>query len=214
MRRSRSDAAETRERIVSTASKIFLEKGLESVGMRDIMAAVGLTPGGFYRHFESKEQLIAEANDAAFRRLLEMLEAQTAGKSGVEGLETIVSLYLNQSQREGNTYLCPLSMNSGELSRCEPQVRAIALSGYQRFVQMVADRITHVKEAEALAIAGGVVSAMVGAVTLANLAPNKAGARAILSSGHAAVRTLLSLMGGVTTRNDSTTSQRKRSVRE
>jgi TetR/AcrR family transcriptional regulator, transcriptional repressor for nem operon len=214
MRRSRSDVAETRERIVSTASKMFLEKGLESVGMRDIMAAVGLTPGGFYRHFESKEQLIAEANDAAFRRLLEMFEAQTAGKSAAEGLETMVSLYLNQSQREGNTYLCPLSMNGGELSHCQPQVQAIALSGYQRLAQMVADRITHVKKAEALAIAGGVVSTLMGAVTLANLAPNKAAARTILSNGHAAVRTLLFPIGSVPTRNDSTTGQRKRSVRE
>jgi TetR/AcrR family transcriptional regulator, transcriptional repressor for nem operon len=195
MRRSRSDAAETRERIVSTASKMFLEKGLESVGMRDIMAAVGMTAGGFYRHFESKGQLIAEANEAAFDRLMEMFETQTAGKSAAEALNVIVSRYLNQSQTEGDTHLCPLSMNGGELSHCEPQVRAIALNGYQRMVQMVADRITHVKKAEALAIAGGVVSTMVGAVTLAHLAPNKAAAGAILSDAHGVIKTLLSGAG-------------------
>jgi TetR/AcrR family transcriptional repressor of nem operon len=197
MRRSRSEAAETRERIVSTASKMFLEKGLESVGMRDIMAAAGLTPGGFYRHFESKEQLIAEANDAAFGRLMEMFEAETAGKSNAEALEIIVWRYLNQSRVEENTFRCPLSMNGGELSHCEPQIRAIALSGYQRLVQMIADRITHVKKAEASAIAGGVVSTMVGAVTLANLAPDKAAAGAILSNAHGVIRTLLSATGAV-----------------
>jgi TetR/AcrR family transcriptional repressor of nem operon len=195
MRRSRSEAAETRERIVSTASKMFLEKGLESVGMRDIMAVAGLTPGGFYRHFASKEQLIAEANSAAFGRLLEMFEAETAGKSNAEALEIIVWRYLNQSQVEENTFRCPLSMNGGELSHCEPQVRAIALSGYQRMVELIADRITHVKRAEALAIAGGVVSTMVGAVTMANLAPTKTPASTILSNAHGVIRTLLSVTG-------------------
>jgi len=174
---------------------MFLEKGLESVGMRDIMAAAGLTPGGFYRHFESKEQLICEANDAAFHHLLEMFESRTAGKPAAEALEIIVSLYLNQSQREGNTFRCPLSMNGGELSHCEPQVRAIALNGYQRTVQMVADRIEQVNKAQALAIAGGVVSTMVGAVTMANLAPNEEAAGAILSNAHGVIRTLLSVAG-------------------
>jgi TetR/AcrR family transcriptional regulator, transcriptional repressor for nem operon len=197
MRRSRSDAAETRERIISTASKMFLEKGLEAVGMRDIMSAAGLTPGGFYRHFESKEQLIGEANKAALIRLLVMFETQTAGKSAADALETMVSLYLNQSQREGNTLLCPLSMNGAELSHCEPQVRAIAIDGYQQMVQLVADRVTHVSKAEALAIAGGVVSTMVGAVTMANLAAEKAAAGAILSNAHGVIRTLLFQAGAV-----------------
>jgi len=197
MRRSRSEAAETRERIVSTASKMFLEKGLESVGMRDIMAAAGLTPGGFYRHFDSKEQLIAEANSAAFDHLLEMFEAQTTGKPTEEALEIIVSLYLNQSRREGNTFLCPLSMNGTELSHCAPEVRGIAFSGYQRMVEFIADRVTHVSDAEALVIAGGVVSTMVGAVTMANLASTKTAASAVLSNAHGVIRTLLSGAGAV-----------------
>jgi TetR/AcrR family transcriptional repressor of nem operon len=83
-------------------------------------------------------------------------------------------------------------MNGGELSHCEPQVRAIALSGYQRMVELVADRMTHVKKEEAVAIASGVVSTMVGAVTMANLAPNKAAAAVILNDAHALIRTLLS----------------------
>jgi TetR/AcrR family transcriptional repressor of nem operon len=197
MRRSRNDAAETRERILSTASKMFLEKGLESVGMRDIMTAVGLTPGGFYRHFASKEQLIAEANDAAFHRLMEMFETQTAGKSADDALEIIVSLYLNQSQREGNTFHCPLSMNGAELSHSLPEVRAVALRGYQRMVDLIADRVTHGSEVEALAIAGGVVSTMVGAVTMSNLAPTKTAASAILNNAHGVIRTLLSGAGAI-----------------
>ena len=62
MRRSRLETEETRKRILSTASRLFLERGLAAVGTREVMAGAGLTPGGFYRHFASKEHLIAEAN--------------------------------------------------------------------------------------------------------------------------------------------------------
>ena len=197
MRRSRSEAAETKERILSTASKMFLEKGLEAVGMRDIMSAAGLTPGGFYRHFESKEELIAEANRAAFDRLLAMFETQTAGMQAAEALDRIVWLYLNQSQGEGNSFRCPLSMIGGELSHCEPQVRAVAVDGYQRLVQLVADRLTELGRDDAFAAASGVVSTMTGAVMLANIALDNAKAKAILSNAHAAVKALLDPTGSV-----------------
>jgi TetR/AcrR family transcriptional repressor of nem operon len=195
MRRSRSEAAETRERIVTTASKMFLERGLEAVGMRDIMSAAGLTPGGFYRHFESKEQLIAEANSAAFDRLLAMFKMQTSGKPPAEALDTIVSVYLNQSQMEGNTFFCPLSMIGAELSHCEPQVRAIAFDGYQRVVRLVADLLTDLGRDGAFTTASSVVSMMAGAVTLANIAPDKEAARSVLSNAHAVIRSILSPVG-------------------
>jgi len=197
MRRSRSEAAETKERILSTASKMFLEKGLEAVGMRDIMSAAGLTPGGFYRHFESKEQLIAEANKAAFDRLLAMFEMQTAGMPAAEALDRIVWLYLHQTQGEGNTFRCPLSMVGGELSHCEPQVRAVAVDGYQRLVELVADRLTELGRDDAFAAASGVVSTMTGAGMLANIALDNAKAKAILSNAHAAVKALLDPTGSV-----------------
>jgi TetR/AcrR family transcriptional repressor of nem operon len=197
MRRSRSDAAETRERIVSTASKMFLEKGLEAVGMRDIMSAAGLTQGGFYRHFVSKEQLIAEANRVAFDRLLAMFETQTAGMPAAEALDRIVWLYLHQTQVETNNFRCPLATIGAELSHCEPQVRTVAIDGYQRVVKLLADRLMDLGRDDALATASGVVSMMTGAVMVANIAPDKAAAHSILSNAHAAVTALLAPTGDV-----------------
>jgi TetR/AcrR family transcriptional repressor of nem operon len=189
MRRSRSATAETRERIVSTASGLFLKKGLEAVGMRDIMSAAGLTPGGFYRHFESKEELIAVANQAAFDHLMAMFEDRTKGKSPAEALETIIFLYLNQSQHEGNTYLCPLSMVGAELGHCGLKVREVAMEGRQRLVQFVADRLMHLGKSEALTTASGVVSTMAGAVMLSNMAPDQATASAILKDAQVLIKT-------------------------
>src|SRR5664280_3505366 len=121
MRKSRAQAAETRARILSTATKMFLDKGLATVGMRDVLAGASLTPGGFYRHFESKDRLIAEASSAAFDRAYAMLESETVGKSPAQAVERIISVYLGQSQVSEKPYLCPLAMLGAELSHSDPQ---------------------------------------------------------------------------------------------
>src|SRR5215471_1322422 len=68
MRVSREKAAENRERIVDTASRLFREKGFDGIGLDAIMRDAGLTHGGFYRHFKSKDDLAAEAVTLALRR--------------------------------------------------------------------------------------------------------------------------------------------------
>ena len=191
MRKSRAETSESKARILSTASKMFLDKGLETVGMRDIMAGAGLAPGGFYRHFGSKDRLIAEASHAALDRAFEMLESETVGKSPAQAVERIISVYLGQSQVRERPYLCPLAMLGAELRHSDPQVRAIAINGYQRIVQLIAKHLTTLTRRRALATASGIVSALVGAVTLAEIAPEPAIARAILSNAKALIRELV-----------------------
>jgi TetR/AcrR family transcriptional repressor of nem operon len=188
MRKSRAEAAQTRGRIVLTATKMFLEKGLGGVGTRDVMAAARLTRGGFYRHFASKEQLIAEANGSAFDRLNDMFANETRGMSPTEALEKILALYLGQSRRNKQPYLCPLAMLGAELSHSDQQVRAVAMNGYQRLVQLVADQLGHLTRREAIATASGILSTLVGAVTLAEIAPDAATANTILSNARALIQ--------------------------
>lgn len=191
MRKSRAETSESKARILSTASKMFLDKGLETVGMRDIMAGAGLAPGGFYRHFGSKDRLIAEASHAALDRAFEMLEGETVGKSPAQAVERIISVYLGQAQVRGRPYLCPLAMLGAELRHSDPQVRAVAINGYQRIVQLIAKHLTTLTRRQALATASGIVSALVGAVTLAEIAPEPPIARAILSNAKALIRELV-----------------------
>ena len=191
MRKSRIQAAETRARILSTASTMFLDKGLGTVGMRDVMAGANLTPGGFYRHFPSKDQLIAEATSAVFDRAFAMLESETVGKSPAQAVERIVSVYLGQAQVTNKPFLCPLAMLGAELRHSSPQVRAIANHGYQRIVQLIASRLENRTRRAALVTAGGIVSTLVGAVTLAEIAPEPAIASAILSNAKALIRELV-----------------------
>src|SRR5260370_25985605 len=79
MRRSRQDAAATRERIVEAASREFRLNGIEE-GLEDIMKTAGLTHGGFYKHFESKSQLISEPPALAFDPLVGWLQNPIEGK--------------------------------------------------------------------------------------------------------------------------------------
>jgi TetR/AcrR family transcriptional regulator, transcriptional repressor for nem operon len=191
MRKSRAETAETRARILSTASRMFLDKGLGAVGMRDVMAGASLTPGGFYRHFGSMDRLIAEANSAALDRAFAMLVGETAGKSQAQAVQRIVSVYLGQSQVADKPYLCPLAMLGAELRHSNPQVRAIAINGYQRIVQLIASRLQNRTRRAAQVAASGIVSTLVGAVTLAEIAPEPAIASAILSNAKAVIRELV-----------------------
>jgi TetR/AcrR family transcriptional regulator, transcriptional repressor for nem operon len=188
MRKSRAETAQTRDRIVSTAAKMFLEKGLSGVGTRDIMAAAGLTQGGFYRHFASKEQLIAEANGTAFDRLRDMFAMLTLGMSPPEAVDKILAVYLGQSRGKKQPYLCPLAMLGVELSHSDRQVRSVAMKGYQRLIELVADQLRPMARRKALATASGIISTLVGAVTLAGIAPDPATATAILSNARALVK--------------------------
>ena len=159
--------------------------------MRDVMAGSSLTPGGFYRHFRSKDRLIAEANSAAFDRAFAMLENETVGKSPAQAVERIVSVYLCQSQVTEKPYLCPLAMFGAELRHSDPQVRAIAINGYRRIVQLIADHLEHRTRSGALATASGIVSTLVGAVTLAEIAPDPAMASAILRNAKVLIKGLI-----------------------
>src|SRR6476469_8997074 len=82
MRKSRIEAAKTRERIVTAAAAEFRQHGIAATGLADLMKAAGLTHGGFYRHFASKDQLVAEACSAALAATTEQAAAVASRQPG------------------------------------------------------------------------------------------------------------------------------------
>src|SRR5262249_56399482 len=79
MRKSKQEAARTRERIVEAAAAEFREHGIAATGLAELMSAAGLTHGGFYRHFDSKNQLIAETSAAAITTMTDRLASAASG---------------------------------------------------------------------------------------------------------------------------------------
>jgi TetR/AcrR family transcriptional repressor of nem operon len=191
MRKSKADTAETRKRIVSMASRVFLTEGLAATGIADVMAAAGLTQGGFYRHFESREHLIAEANLVATERLSAKLDKDTEGLAPRDAIATIVRNYLSQLQSGDPDFLCPLANLGSELQHADEQVRATAADGHQRLVGRLAVLTEQLGLAEPRAVADAIVTTIVGAVTLSKLTPDAAGAGYVLANAQKTVDLLL-----------------------
>lgn len=191
MKKSKVETAETRKRIISVASQLFLEKGLAETGVAEIMAAAGLTQGGFYRHFESKEQLIAEANRSANETLFDSYQAAIKDKEPGEAMLTISSLYLTQVEREDAKALCPLANLGSELRHSNEHIRTVAMEGYQRLVAAFTMLAKEMGIANHSCVAGAIVSTIVGAVTLSRLAVEPVMASDILENADFVVRALL-----------------------
>src|ERR1700747_3444391 len=135
MRMSREVAAETRKRIVRAAARKFREQGIVATGLNDLMKAAGLTHGGFYKHFESKDQLVAEA-------CADAVEAAIAGM-GMEAQPTIsaaVAAYLSTRHRDDPASGCPLAAIGSELSRTDKKTREAATAGFVRRGDILAGR--------------------------------------------------------------------------
>jgi TetR/AcrR family transcriptional repressor of nem operon len=160
MRKSREEAAKTRERIVSAAASEFRRNGIVASGLADLMAAAGLTHGGFYKHFESKDEIVAEATTAAMDDLLEGMAAQPT-KSAV------VAAYLSTRHRDNPASGCPLAAIGSELSRSDEKTREAGTAGFVRLVDILAGKAgTAAARRRALVAA----ATMIGAMTMSRMA--------------------------------------------
>src|SRR5471030_240234 len=108
MRKSKAEAAETRQQIVSIAANEFRLNGITATGIVPLMSKAGLTQGGFYKHFESKDQLVAEAFTVAVNGLVERFKTASAD-GGDQGFMAIVESYLSAGHREDREEGCPLA---------------------------------------------------------------------------------------------------------
>ncbi|TFW29270.1 TetR/AcrR family transcriptional regulator [Duganella callida] len=191
MRKSKAETAETRKRIVAVASSVFPRRGLSGAGVGDVMEAAGMTLGGFYRHFESKEQLIAEASEAAFREFVAASDAAVAGKPPREALEIIVRIYLHQLEVCDGHGLCPLANLASELRHADPQIRAVADAGYARMVRRFGSYLAQLAVRDCRRVAEAIVTTIVGAVALSQLGSDQAAREAILANAEDTVRLLV-----------------------
>ena len=159
MRKSREEAAQTRRRIVETASCEFRKRGIVATGLNDLMKTAGLTHGGFYKHFASKHQLAAEATAAAVDALLEGMAAHPT-------INDALAAYLSTSHRDNPGSGCPLAAIGSELSRSDTKVREAATAGFVRLVDILAgnDDSADVRRRALLAVA-----TMIGAVTMSRV---------------------------------------------
>src|SRR5277367_3853552 len=135
MRRSKREAAETRQRIVKAAAAKFRQNGIDGTGLSDLMAAAGLTHGGFYRHFDSKDQIVEEACAAAS---VSAVATFFSNKSPQNGLRARVAKYLSAAHRDDPSAGCPLVALGSEIARSDEKTRAVATRAFLDLVDIIA----------------------------------------------------------------------------
>jgi TetR/AcrR family transcriptional regulator, transcriptional repressor for nem operon len=156
LRITREETEKNRTRIVAAASQLFGERGFDGVGVVELMQAAGLTHGGFYNHFDSKEGLESAVCDAAFEAAVTRLE-QLASKTATAPrkratLAAYVSNYLSPAARDAPAPRCPMVALTADAARHSPDIRRRFAAGLKRYIDVLAGlmgRPTNAPRAEA-----------------------------------------------------------------
>src|ERR1700756_2735757 len=137
MGHSRTEKAKTHKRIVSIASKKFREKGLAGVGIAELMKEAGLTVGGFYKHFDSRDDLVAQAVSSAFGGWKRRVDAAKAGGPSVS-ISKLIDDYVNEAHRDNPGTGCAFSALAPEIARGDKRTRALTTEQVRNAIQLVA----------------------------------------------------------------------------
>jgi len=168
MKVSKTQAAENRAGIVDAAARLYREKGLSGVGVAEITRDAGLTHGGLYRHFESKDALAREACLRAFEWTITPLDGleQDANASALEKLQAMVDSYLSTRHRDHPGEGCPAAALATDAARAGPEMSEVFAQGVERNIQRFM-RVLEGEPAEKRAETMVLLSSMVGALALA-----------------------------------------------
>ncbi|HWT36332.1 MAG TPA: TetR/AcrR family transcriptional regulator [Paraburkholderia sp.] len=180
MRKSREETADTRRRIVEVAARKFRADGIQATGLADLMSEAGLSHGGFYRHFDSKDQLVAEACEAGLNAIIAKLDAAAEASAAHEGFKAIIDAYVSRPHRDARADGCPLAGMGSELARADEQTRAVAARGFDGLVEVLAKRSKRRQRAVAKSEAVFALSAMIGALTMSRIVEDPEASAAIL----------------------------------
>ena len=187
MRYSKDHKAATHARIVQNASAQLREKGARGVGVADLMKDVGLTHGGFYAHFGSRDDLVNEAIAAALDQNAESWRQVVAGKPVEARGAALAEEYLSARHRDNPRKGCALASLAADVSREGPKTRRIFLSKLEGMVNLLAADDGRPPAAKARQKALGIVGTLIGTLVLARVAGSGALSEEILEAGRVAV---------------------------
>src|ERR1700682_1704750 len=139
MKRAASRSKEaTHDRIVAAAARAIRRSGYNGTGVADIMKDAGLTHGGFYAHFPSREAMLAEAADRAGSESVAMMERIAAAAPPPRALQAMMQAYLSKAHVEGIETGCPIAALGSEMPRQAPEVRRAATRRIKEMIDLVA----------------------------------------------------------------------------
>jgi TetR/AcrR family transcriptional repressor of nem operon len=167
MKKSKAETAETRKRIVEVAAKAFRKQGIEATGVAQIMASAGLSHGGFYRHFASKDQLVTEALSATEKNLLR--DSAAAAEKGSDAMLRVFHEYMTSNYRDNVEDGCPLAAMGSELVRANDDTRHAATNSFRKITATVAPFMHTLDGEDRDDMAISLLTNMIGALTVARM---------------------------------------------
>jgi TetR/AcrR family transcriptional regulator, transcriptional repressor for nem operon len=170
MRYSKEHKQETHDRIVRKASVRLREKGAHGIGVADLMKEAGLTHGGFYAHFDSREALVIEAFNHAMDRSTEHWRKLAEQTPPDKRFATIVESYLTKIHRDDPGHGCAVPTLGPEIARESAKTRKAFAARLDEMIEMMADQVPELPRKAARAQAIAALSTMAGALVLSRVA--------------------------------------------
>src|SRR5688572_6390621 len=187
MKVSREQAVQNRERIVEAAAQLFRERGFDGIGVADLMKEAGLTHGGFYGHFSSKEELIAEASARALMGSLTLF-SKVAERASGDPLSTVADTYLTIRHRDNPGAGCLLAALGPDVSRQGPAVRRSVTDYVRGAVDLLATMVRGKSKGARRQKALSTYATLVGTMVMARAVDDRALSQEILNAGLASVK--------------------------
>ena len=185
--------AETRARILKEAGEAIRTQGADRVTVAEVMGRAGLTVGGFYAHFASKDDLLMHAVGHMFDERYASFLADQPAADPQAALARFVDNYLSMRHRDAVGRGCPVPALSSEIGRLAPPVRAAFLRGMERLSEALARLLAQAGHADPEATALSAIAEMTGAMGMARAQPDPVKAEALLAGSRAAIRARLGI---------------------
>ncbi|WP_298329046.1 TetR/AcrR family transcriptional regulator, partial [Asticcacaulis sp.] len=169
MRVSREKALESREQVIETAARLLRERGFDGIGVADIMKAAGMTHGGFYRHFESKDDLAVKASERAITESKAALVDELS-KNPQDPLRAIIERYVSAVHRDDPGTGCILPALAADAARRDdPALREVFTANIREYLDQLGALLAVRPAATGVRTPAAILAEMVGAVVLSRV---------------------------------------------
>lgn len=188
MRYAKTRKAETRSRVVETAARALRRDGVDGIGLVGLMGEAGLTKGGFYAHFASKDDLVAEAVASSIRASCERMRTRStdAESQQLSGFWAIIDAYLNATHVAAPEAGCTIAALLSDLTRASGPVREAATEGVAQLVSAIEDTLPAALGAACRSRAQAILGMLAGSLQLARLEGDADARDAMLSAAREA----------------------------
>lgn len=193
MRYDTEHKQQTRGKVLQAAARAIRDEGPLRVGVAGVMAEAGLTHGGFYAHFASKDELIAAAIGQMFDESRRQVQHEMDARGPAEGLIAYINFYLSRRHRDARGAGCPMAALASDLPRLDDAARTRFAAGVQELVAIIAGKLAALGHADSTMLAHSTVAELIGALSLARIETDAQRSEAILVASRRQLKRRLGL---------------------